>query len=76
MRIDVKTTIKRLKAVLEIKTDEELAELCFVTKHTVANWKRRNTFNYAAIIELSMQNKISLDWLFGGKPIKITIEKG
>jgi len=50
-KINTIEIIKRLKMSLNIKTDEQLAELLGVSRPTVSSWKIRNSIDYSLIFE-------------------------
>lgn len=56
--------IKRLKQLLGLKTDLELANLLEIKPNTLSSWKIRETLRYDKIIEICKQYKIDLNDLF------------
>lgn len=56
--------IKKLKQLLGLKTDLELANILHVKPNTVSSWKSRETLQYEKIILLCKENKIDLNDLF------------
>jgi len=59
-----KEIIHRLKSMLEIKTDAELANYLGLAETTIATWKRRGTVDIPLIIE--KVDELSLDELIYG----------
>jgi hypothetical protein len=64
LNINIRHLIQRLKVVLSLKSDNELAEYLGVSRHTIATWKARNTIDYELIISKSC--RFNLNWLFIG----------
>ncbi len=60
----VAEVIKKLKSLLGIKTDLELAKLINVKPNTISSWKSRETLQYDTIIELCKQRNIDLNDVF------------
>ncbi|MEK6449812.1 MULTISPECIES: helix-turn-helix domain-containing protein [Myroides] len=58
------TVIKKLKKLLEIKTDLELSDILKVKPNTISSWKKRNSLQYEGIIEICKENRIDLNELF------------
>jgi hypothetical protein len=58
--------IDRLKQVYNKKTDVSLAEALGVDKNTVSVWKKRKAIPSGVLVEVSMVNQISMDWLLNG----------
>lgn len=56
--------IKKLKELLDIKTDFELAKLLDVKPNTVSSWKSRESLHFEKIIALCEMHKIDLNTLF------------
>lgn len=56
--------IKKLKELLEIKTDFELAKILDVKPNTVSSWKSRESLHFEKIIKLCKEYKIDLNSLF------------
>lgn len=56
--------ITRLKSVLKISTDLQLAAYLGINQSTLSSWKSRNSIDYDKIIEKC--NNISLDYLVYG----------
>ncbi|MEK6451147.1 MULTISPECIES: helix-turn-helix domain-containing protein [Myroides] len=56
--------IKKLKELLEIKTDFQLAKLLDVKPNTVSSWKSRESLHFEKIIALCEIHKIDLNTLF------------
>ncbi|MEC4116224.1 LexA family transcriptional regulator [Myroides phaeus] len=58
------TVIKKLKKLLEIKTDLELSDILKVKPNTISSWKKRNSLQYEGIIEICKEHRIDLNELF------------
>lgn len=56
--------IKKLKKLLGIKTDLELATILDVKPNTISSWKKRNSLQYEGLIALCKENRIDLNELF------------
>lgn len=56
--------IKKLKELLDIRTDLELAKLIKVKPNTISSWKSRETLQYDTIIQLCQERNINLNELF------------
>lgn len=57
--------LERLKQVLNITTDVELANTLGIKKTTLSNWKTRNTIDYNLVFSICEQ--INIDWLVLGR---------
>lgn len=62
--LDANEVIRRLKQLLGLKTDIELANLLEIKPNTLSSWKIRDTMRYDKIIEACKQHKIDLNELF------------
>ncbi len=63
----VLAVLARLKAVLGVTSDAELAAALATSPQTVSSWKRRESVPYALCVEVSDSHGISLDWLLKGE---------
>lgn len=70
-----KGVIKRLKELLKIKTDLELATILGVKPNTISSWKKRNSLQFETIIELCKENNIDLNELFYSDVVNYKSEK-
>lgn len=61
---DANAILDRLKSVLGIKTDTELAQIFSLGQSSIASWRRRNSANDSKIIALCNEEGVSLDWLY------------
>ncbi|WP_461533728.1 helix-turn-helix domain-containing protein [Sinomicrobium sp.] len=61
---DVERILENLKRELGIKTNKELSILLEVRANTISTWKKRNSLDYARLIELSSKYNIDLNQLF------------
>lgn len=59
-----KNILKKFKKAINIKTDTELAEILNIKSNTISSWKKRNTLDYAKIIEKCIDLNIDLNFLF------------
>lgn len=60
--------IKRMKKVLNVLEDQELADCLGIKKSKVANWKRgTSSIDTETLIKLAKEYQVSLDWLFLGQ---------
>ena len=57
--------LERLKKILSIESDQELAAALGVSKAAISNWKRRKTIEYERVF--SVCEHVSLDWLLTGE---------
>lgn len=57
--------LSRLKLVLKVNNDNELAVRLGVSKATVSNWKSRNSIDFPLVF--SFCEHINLDWLIYGE---------
>lgn len=62
--LETNDIIKRLKQLLGLKTDLELANLLEIKPNTLSSWKIRETLRYDKIIEVCKQYKIDLNEVF------------
>ncbi|MGG5578753.1 helix-turn-helix domain-containing protein [Myroides sp. C15-4] len=62
--LDANDVIRRLKVLLGLKTDLELANLLEIKPNTLSSWKIRETVRYDRIIEVCKKNKIDLNEVF------------
>ncbi len=64
---NVQNILQRLKTLLNINTDIELAyRLHLNSSNILTNWRRRNTMDYNLIIAIAATNKIDLNYLLTG----------
>lgn len=66
MRISANDIITRLKSALKIKSDAELADVMNITASGLSTWKRRDSVDHNAIIEVCVKNNIDLNGIFVG----------
>lgn len=59
--------IDRLKKLLKLKTDIQLAELLNIKPNTISTWKKRNSLDYEAIISISELYELDLNEVFLNK---------
>jgi CI repressor-like protein len=65
-----KNTIKELKKSLNVKTDTQLSEILGIKPNTISSWKKRNTMDYAKVIDKCNELGIDLNALFLNNPNK------
>ncbi|WP_445620637.1 S24 family peptidase [Kushneria sp. Sum13] len=56
----------RIKEVLGVSSDKEVAEYFGISSTSVHNWKRRGSIPYDECVELAIAKKASLEWLLFG----------
>ncbi len=59
--------LNRLKEVLEIKTDTELAEKLDLSGGVISNWKARNKIPYSEIFSICENYNFDINYVFYGK---------
>ncbi|WP_264558019.1 helix-turn-helix domain containing protein [Flavobacterium sp. N1718] len=59
--------IARLKEVLKIRKDIQLAEFLNVRPNTISTWKKRNTLDYDALIRICDLYELDLNEILLGK---------
>jgi len=62
--LHVNEVIGRLKQLLKLKTDLELANLLEIKPNTLSSWKIRETLRYDKVIEVCKKYKIDLNEVF------------
>jgi len=66
--LDTKEVIERLKEVLEVSTQNEIAIYFEVSTKSVSEWKNGNTtLPFQRLIALAGSKGVNLNWLFYGK---------
>ncbi|MDD5227323.1 MAG: helix-turn-helix transcriptional regulator [Methylococcales bacterium] len=65
--ISAENVITRLKQLLNVKTDLELAEILGVSKPTISAWRQRNSVPHTICIQIAQEKNVSLDWLLTGE---------
>jgi len=63
--LDVNKVLERLKSVLELDTDTQLAETLDLKPNSLSMQRARNSLNHNRIVPLCDKEGISLDWLYG-----------
>lgn len=56
--------LDRLKKKLKIKSDTKLAEYLVIKPNTISNWRKRNSLDYALLIDKCEKEKIDLNLIF------------
>ena len=59
--------LRRLKKIIQVKTDAGLSEALGVSPQTLSSWKGRDSIPYSICIELARERGVSLDWLLAGR---------
>jgi hypothetical protein len=65
----------RLSQVIDIKSNNKLADLFMVAEQTIRTWKNRDKIPYEQLVEVSKRNNISLNWLLTGEGEKYIKKK-
>lgn len=60
--MNVEAVLDKLKTVYGLDTDQALADFFGVTRPNIANWRSRNSMNYALVVDKC--RGVSLDWLY------------
>jgi transcriptional regulator with XRE-family HTH domain len=73
--LDTKEIIERVKEVLEVSTQNEIAIYFEVSTKSVSEWKNGNTaLPYQRLMQMAREKGINLNWLFYGKGRKLCVE--
>ena len=59
--------ISRMKSVLGVQMDKDLAAYFEIKQASVHNWKKRGTVPYEQCVEMATKTGVSMDWLVLGK---------
>ncbi|MBK8638049.1 MAG: helix-turn-helix domain containing protein [Chromatiaceae bacterium] len=59
--------LDRLRQILGVKNDTDLAEALGKAKNTISTWRARNTKPFEICEQIADQRGISLDWLLTGE---------
>lgn len=62
--MNISNILKKLKDVVGVKSDKELASLLDVSYPTIAAWKKRNTLDFQKVIKFAVEHSIDLNYLF------------
>jgi len=62
--MNISNILKKLKDVVGVKSDKELASLLDVSYSTIAAWKKRNTLDFQKVIKFALEHSIDLNYLF------------
>ena len=62
--MNISNILKKLKDVVGVKSDKELASLLNVSYPTIAAWKKRNTLDFQKVIKFAVEHSIDLNYLF------------
>lgn len=65
--LNSRSIIERMKSVLSVSTDDELAQIINKPSSTIRNWRNRNNFPFEVAIEFANTHSLTLDWLVLGK---------
>ncbi len=67
--------LERFKSSLKIKSDTKLAEYLQIKQNTISNWKKRNSLDYALLIEKCKEERIDLNYVFIDNNLEFTEEE-
>ena len=68
--------LKRLSKILKTSSDEGLAKELGVAKNTISSWRTRNKIPFEQVVEISLNQKVSLDFLvLGGRSLVLDESK-
>ncbi len=67
MTLCVDSVLSRLKKLVGVYSDAELARSLGLTASNVSSWRRRNALPYKKCVQIAAEQNISLDWLLFGK---------
>lgn len=68
----------RMKKILGVAQDKELAQIVGIKSSSISNWKKINSIPFETLFKFSQTYKVSIDWLSTGKeqpPTLATDEK-
>lgn len=64
--LDTNIILKRLKSLLNVKTDLQLSKILKVKPNTISSWKKRNSMQFESVIDVCEVHHIDLnDLLYG-----------
>ncbi|WP_146746639.1 helix-turn-helix domain-containing protein [Sinomicrobium soli] len=72
----VEEILDNLKLELGLKTNKELSDLLEVRANTISTWKKRNSLDYARLIEIGRKYSIDLNRLFFNNAAETTDLRG
>jgi len=73
--LNADAVIKKLKKLLQVKTDIQLSEILNVKSNTISTWKKRNSLDFNSIIAVCSLRGIDLNEIFcEDKPAKKTTD--
>lgn len=67
IKVQVQMIIDRMKEVLSVKTDVELAEALQIGKSSIGVWRMRDRAPIPECVQIAQNHAISLDWLVFGR---------
>src|SRR5680860_432708 len=59
--------IDRMKSVLKVTMDKDIATHFDIKQASVHNWRKRGTVPFEQCVQLALEKGISLDWLIIGR---------
>jgi hypothetical protein len=59
--------IDRIKQVLKVTSDADVARALSVDPQNIVNWRKRGTIPWSELYEFASSNNVSCDWLFNGE---------
>lgn len=66
-KISCEEVLQRLAEFYKTKTDADLASKLGVAKQTISTWRGRNRIPYELLVDISLKERISLDFLVFGE---------
>lgn len=70
LEINVESILERMKSIIQVKTDKDLAGYLFVKTTTFSNWKKNNSIPLEVLISFLNKHSLSMDWLMFGREQK------
>ncbi|WP_159460722.1 helix-turn-helix domain-containing protein [Pasteurella testudinis] len=65
--LNVEAVLERMKNIVQVKTDKDLAGYLFAKTTTFSNWKKNNSIPLETLISFVDKHNLSMDWLMFGK---------
>src|SRR5476649_655590 len=66
-KVVIQAIVDRMKVVVGVSKDVELADALGVSRSQVAGWKIRDRMPLSECVTIAEQHKVSLDWLVLGR---------
>ncbi|WP_430615272.1 helix-turn-helix domain-containing protein [Flavobacterium sp. JP2137] len=64
--LDTNIILKRLKSLLNVKTDLQLSKILKVKPNTISSWKKRNSMQFESVVDVCEIHNIDLNELLYG----------